>query len=643
MNNKANHRMLSDEKNRVIVSLFCIMFLMHSCSLSPLEQSLKMAGKNRIELQKVLDYYSEYPADSLKYKAACFLIKHIPYYYSYAPNEIVDSLKQIKVKNGDGWLSKEVIKKWEWFHYENLSKMNDIDVITADLLIENIDYAFEVWDKRSWSKYYTFEDFCEYILPYRVGDEKLEKWRKIYYDRYGPILDSLYQGTDVVEAAGRMAAYLQSEKFSSKIDFSLPHMGALFLLENRVGYCRDGCDIASYVMRSLGIPVAMDMYYISPSYNSRHFWSAVIDTTGLSVPFNYHENLPERGMTPDRKRGKVYRTSFGVQKKDRGVVDDSDVPGLFRNVFLRDVTDEYYPDKGFEVVIGSDSENKYAYLSICDYDNYIPIDIAVVNGNTVRFKNVEKELIYHPVFCRGGKVWPAGYPFILKEGSVPFYFIPNMRKLHTEKLTRKYPIRNTRNLLNRAVGIKFVGSRTLDFKNPELLYELVDTPKVNYNKVYFSKPHLCRYICATQEKERLEIAELELYNKNGKLEFQKWGVKKNDMDRSSDGKLIGDSDWVTYIELLNEPYFIDLGEVVDLTEMVYIPRNDDNFIHLGDTYELFYQNGVEGWMSLGKQVADTTFLLYKNIPENALLWLHNLNRGKEERPFLIDEGEQLFL
>ena len=77
--------------------------------------------------------------------------------------------------------------------------------------------------------------------------------------------------------------------------------------------------------------------------------------------------------------------------------------------------------------------------------------------------------------------------------------------------------------------------------------------------------------------------------------------------------------------------------------MVYIPRNDDNFIHLGDTYELFYQNGLKGWMSLGKQVADTTFLLYENIPENALLWLHNLNRGKEERPFFIDEGEQIFL
>ena len=62
-----------------------------------------------------------------------------------------------------------------------------------------------------------------------------------------------------------------------------------FLLENRVGYCRDNCDIATYVMRSLGIPITMDFYEMSPSYNSRHFWSALIDTTGLVVPFNYIE------------------------------------------------------------------------------------------------------------------------------------------------------------------------------------------------------------------------------------------------------------------------------------------------------------------------------------------------------------------
>ena len=53
---------------------------------------------------------------------------------------------------------------------------------------------------------------------------------------------------------------------------------------------------------------------------------------------------------------------------------------------------------------------------------------------------------------------------------------------------------------------------------------------------------------------------------------------------------------------------VDLGgaSVIDCLE--YMPRNDDNFISPGDTYELFCHAGTEGWKSLGKQRADTTCL-----------------------------------
>jgi hypothetical protein len=54
------------------------------------------------------------------------------------------------------------------FRYDNLPKTYDAHVITADYLIENIDLAFEEWEKRPWNKYFTFDDFCELILPYQM-------------------------------------------------------------------------------------------------------------------------------------------------------------------------------------------------------------------------------------------------------------------------------------------------------------------------------------------------------------------------------------------------------------------------------------------------------------------------------------------
>lgn len=53
-------------------------------SNDPLEQNLRLAGKNRSELEKVLQHYRQNPKDSLQLKAAIFLISNMDggYYYS---------------------------------------------------------------------------------------------------------------------------------------------------------------------------------------------------------------------------------------------------------------------------------------------------------------------------------------------------------------------------------------------------------------------------------------------------------------------------------------------------------------------------------------------------------------------------------
>ena len=39
------------------------------------------------------------------------------------------------------------------------------------LLVSNIEWAFKVWREQPWGKNVSFEQFCEYILPYRIGNE----------------------------------------------------------------------------------------------------------------------------------------------------------------------------------------------------------------------------------------------------------------------------------------------------------------------------------------------------------------------------------------------------------------------------------------------------------------------------------------
>ena len=114
----------------------------------------------------------------------------------------MDTLKAIHAAtvHTDGWVNKEARKKLEHFSYRTLKRVYDAKVIRAEFLIHHIDQAFEVWEKRPWNKYLPFDDFCVLIFPYRVGDEPIEEWRSLYKERYESILDSLYQGTDEVEA-----------------------------------------------------------------------------------------------------------------------------------------------------------------------------------------------------------------------------------------------------------------------------------------------------------------------------------------------------------------------------------------------------------------------------------------------------------
>ena len=65
--------------------LLIIFFLSSGCSHiknSPLEEVLQLAGSNRNELERVITHYSANPADSLKLKAAEFLILNMPGKYA---------------------------------------------------------------------------------------------------------------------------------------------------------------------------------------------------------------------------------------------------------------------------------------------------------------------------------------------------------------------------------------------------------------------------------------------------------------------------------------------------------------------------------------------------------------------------------
>ncbi len=86
---------------------------------------------------------------------------------------------------------------------------------------------------------------------------------------------------------------------------------------------------------------------------------------------------------------------------------------------------------------------------------------------------------------------------------------------------------------------------------------------------------------------------------------------------------------------------LTLDEPQIVTAVRFAPLNADNGIKSGNVYELFYWNN--GWHSCGKRVAKYEFIEFEKVPANKLYWLRNRTEGKEEMPFTMVNGKQVFI
>ena len=62
-------------------------------------------------------------------------------------------------------------------------RVMDSEVVDADYLAENIEYAFKAWEL-PWARDLSFEEFCRYLLPYKMGNEAPERWRAAVWEEF---------------------------------------------------------------------------------------------------------------------------------------------------------------------------------------------------------------------------------------------------------------------------------------------------------------------------------------------------------------------------------------------------------------------------------------------------------------------------
>ena len=635
---------------------FFIRLLIVLCSLScsnykeigNLESAFVAANSNRIELEKVLSHYKE---DTLKWKAAVYLIQNMPYHNYYVGNEwdklyqIYESSSTIVIDDDIKAIVDSCQRDNGPFDISSLSLQRDIQTLDSAFLVQQIDESFRAWRDFPWGRNVSFEDFCEYVLPYRIGDEKPTQWRKAILDKWKPFTDSIISEgkcDDPFEVS-----YLVFKKMSeSKPVYygqmpSHPHIGPR-LADWNVGDCQDMTDILVYVFRALCLPCAID-FTPSSNYSTAHFWNSIKDGEEQTWWLDYASD--EFGLC-DRYsylvKGKVFRKSFHANDGSQQLYYDAtnDYADSLLIPQLTVLASEF--DGQFE-------EGKYYALCVPQKRRWLPVEWAIAEKGKLQFGGFKAGTAACICIKNELQILPCSLPFRTEVVNGKPMITP-FKGGEKERITllSKFPLFDEF-YLERVMGGVFEGASSESFASPDTLAVICDSPSrlVNHIKLE-NNGKKYRYIRYKGPKDsHCNIAELEFYASlndsiplQGRIIGYPAPLSHNPME---DYHRVFDGDYYTSFDSAlpsNGWVGLDFGKPQQIAEIVYVPRNKDDFIRNGDQYELFWWEQSH-WVSAGKKIATADEIDFW-VPKGSLLYLHNETRGNWERMFEYKNDHQVW-
>lgn len=617
---------------RIILFLALLLHILSCSENSDLKRSLYLSGNNRTELEKVIFHFSQNSSDSLKLKAACFLIENMPGHYSLTDPYITNYYHKVDSQNSQlPVYIKNILYSLPQYYVDlsNANKVEDIQIIKSDYLIKHIDKMFHLWRSVPWGKDISFKTFCEYILPYRIDNEPLSKLMENYY--YFPI-DSFSQQLHYhdITANEFLYNYIWRLLPQSSREFNLPDP----IVNNYIADCIWDSYRTLIESKICCIPAVIDFTPCWPMKNGKHFWNAIDDPCLIKKTFseNYIDHY-----------AKVYRKTYS-----RNPIPENNgidfVPFLFQSPFNKDVTDLYC--KTSDVMVSFDTipdhTLSYAYLSVFNEGEWQSVAWGeVLENQKVYFKNVGLKCVYLPIYFSGKKEKSGGYPFIIGTMKTVHKLTPDKHHLIKVRLTRKYPVNSMAYGLNDALKhITFEGCETSDFRQKETfcIKNLENKP---LQEIELKPQHQLRFwrLLPNAPKGSVQIAEIYFYDHNNNL------IPNNMLDylvNTDKTKVenVFDNDPLTF-SIIDSTITMDFSKLTTISKVNIMPRNDDNNVIPGVAYELLYRD-KNGWVSLGTKISLDYFIEYDNVPSGALYWLRNLTKGIEERIFTIENEKQIF-
>lgn len=426
------------------VFLWLQVFTVHASELPlSVKNALKNAGSNRETLENAIAHYKGLK-DFQKLNALYFLISNMDihnscdYYWEDSKGNMLD-YNELRYPSFEKAV--EAFDSFKKLHpgiHPKSVIRNDLKFINGSFLIKAIDDAFINW-KASPYRNISFQNFCEYLLPYRISVEPVQPWQATYKSKF-KWLGTMIKNKDVANALPYVSAdfknWFINTFYTSTRTEPLPRLSALQLLLRKKGPCEDIADLQVFTMRSQGIPASINYVPFWATSTYGHFFNVVFDTKMNPLSFdvvrtnNYREKL-------DREPAKVLRLTFSKQPN---VIADLEKPDNIPDGFMRtknyiDVTSDFWQCADIKAeLFPNGNAAKFAFAGVFNGLDWRPVWWGRVKGEEVTFKGMCRGAVFLPMYFYKGKSIPAGYPIAVSKEGTNITLKSNMDKKRTVSL-----------------------------------------------------------------------------------------------------------------------------------------------------------------------------------------------------------------
>ena len=591
---------------RILYPILLIPMLMTSGCNQTYDFIPDRAGDNKTTLIRVLDSCRQ-DSDSNKYRAAEFLIRHM------------------------GWHISQ----------ENDGIYPDASILTYDFLIDQINHAIWQWQNSPYAQGLSFEEFCEYLLPYRAvegyGNNISAEERYDWVTKNIAIPDSL---TGLKELIWYYNNAVLNIRATGGRGHQLYHDGLNDLHYEDFVDCRDKAVQTCLNLRAIGVPCVVEHTIGYRTLRSHHYYCAVWDTKHQEWLRFHGEGIKYYPGDDDWTSAEllnIYRETYAPQPDNSYCVNDIR-PYRFESPCQLDVT---HHTVGIELQVDSNLNGYVPYLSTfhrtANGSGLQPFTYGRVDGNKLVFDHVVPTVWYVVTIYPDGKEQVVSRPFWVNEtedgcGYITYAdFESSTNDVENVVLFRKYPVKEF--LVERArslIGTKVVGSNKPDFSESRTLWTLDSMPLPKVKKYPFRATGNYRYYRLITNGA-CEVSELEWLEDSGKP------ISPTDSsNKAYDGDMTTapvDSNMIT----------LSLPEMKRIVAINIAPINADNAITHGHIYQLYVWKDYQGWVLHSTHKAMSDSIKFSGVPKHAMLWLKDTTKGQEEMPMFYEQGKQRFI